>query len=263
MPLSFHFNMPFESLAVGSVVVTGGARGIGAAIALKLADLAAHVVVLDPVGTAPAAPRISALKGSASIDSDCARAAADAEQRAPLIGWVNNAAMFNDVDLAPASDVFVAAMLANLAPVVAGTRAAVAAFQASNRPGSIVNMSSHQAQRPVAGASAYATAKGAIEAFTRATSVDYGQAGIRANAVAPGSIMTERHQRLLEGLDAASAERTNAMIAAVHPLRRIGETHEVADAVAFLLAAESSFITGAVLPVDGGRAVLGIDPEAR
>jgi NAD(P)-dependent dehydrogenase (short-subunit alcohol dehydrogenase family) len=255
--------VPYESLSAGSVVVTGGARGIGAAIATALARLGSHVVVLDPAVETMSAATISAVRGSAAVDADCARAAATAAERAPLVGWVNNAVAYDDPDLSAGSDRFAAAVLANLAPVLAGSRAAIATFRAASTAGSIVNFSSHQAQRPVAGAAAYATAKGAIEAFTRATSVDHGPVGIRANAVAPGTIMTERHRRLLDGLDAASARRVAATLQEVHPLRRIGEVGEVAATVAFLLADESSFITGAVLPVDGGRAVLGIDPESR
>ena len=254
--------MPFASLAAGSVVVTGGARGIGAAIATTLAQLGSHVVVLDPAATA-SGERIAAVRGSASVDEDCAHAAALAAQRAPLIGWVNNAVAYDDPDLSAGSERFTAAVLANLAPVIAGSRAAIATFRAAATAGSIVNFSSHQAQRPVPGSAAYATAKGAIEAFTRATGVDHGPAGIRANAIAPGSINTERHRRFLDSLDAASARQVSTALRAVHPLWRIGEATEVAATVAFLLAEESSFITGTVLPVDGGRAVLGIDPEAR
>lgn len=103
----------------------------------------------------------------------------------------------------------------------------------------------------------YATAKAAVEGLTRAVAVDHGPAGIRANAVALGSISTAR----LEEYRAAHPE-ADAHMAALHPLGRAGTPAEVADAVAFLLSRQAGFINGVILPVDGGRAANGPDPEA-
>jgi NAD(P)-dependent dehydrogenase (short-subunit alcohol dehydrogenase family) len=123
----------------------------------------------------------------------------------------------------------------------------------------IVNVSSHQAQRAVRGAAAYATAKAAIEGLTRALAVDYGPAGIRVNAVALGSIGTERYAVLRD----ARGPELDEQMAALHPLGRVGRPEEVAAAVAYLLSDEAGFVTGVTLPVDGGRAAQGQDPEAR
>src|SRR4029077_5573339 len=113
---------------------------------------------------------------------------------------------------------------ANVALAVAGSATAIRRFLMDGTAGGIVNLSSHQAQRPVPGAVPYATAKAAIEGLTRALAVDYAARGIRVNAVALGSIVTERYDDRLDG-----------ELRRLHPLGRVGRSDEVAAVVDHLL----------------------------
>jgi NAD(P)-dependent dehydrogenase (short-subunit alcohol dehydrogenase family) len=249
--------------------VTGGGRGIGRAITERLLDTGAAVAVLelDPgalTWTAghPAGARLIPVTGDAASEADAMKAADSAEAAGALTGWVNNAALFEDAWLhaGPASTAL-GLINRNFVPCLAGCAVAVRRFLAAGTGGAIVNVSSHQARRPVRGALPYAVAKAAIEGLTRALAVDYGERGIRVNAIALGSVVTERYERFAASLPPQAAAKAGNEMARLHPLGRMGTPAEVAAAAAFLLSDEASFISGAILPVDGGRSVLGQDPE--
>ncbi|WP_219505410.1 SDR family NAD(P)-dependent oxidoreductase [Nonomuraea ceibae] len=240
-----------------SYVVTGAGRGIGRAVVERLGPATVVAVERDPAALGWAGPGVIPVIGDAADEAVLVRAAGLAEEAGTLAGWVNNAVVFRDAALhtSPAGEIR-ALIAANLDLAVTGCAVAVRRFLAAGAGGAIVNVTSHQARRPVPGSLPYATAKAAVEGLTRAVAVEYGRHGIRANAVAPGSVATERYERLL-----AERPGTEEEMAVLHPLGRVATPAEVADAVAYLLSA--SFVTGVTLPVDGGRTVLGLDPEAR
>jgi NAD(P)-dependent dehydrogenase (short-subunit alcohol dehydrogenase family) len=241
-----------------SFVVTGGAQGVGRSIAGRLAQ-DGFVVVLDVVAALDwAHPSVQLVSGDARDPEVVRKAAALSEELGPLSGWVNNAAVFRDASLGSSSAEEILGLIdANLALALTGCHVAVNHYLHHHRFGAIVNVSSHQAQRPVRGALPYATAKAAIEGLTRAIAVDHGPQGIRTNAVALGSISTARYEEYR-----AEHPEVDAQMARLHPLGRVGTGGEVAETVAYLLSPQASFINGAILPIDGGRAALGPDPQA-
>jgi NAD(P)-dependent dehydrogenase (short-subunit alcohol dehydrogenase family) len=253
-----------------SYVVTGGGRGIGRAVVERLLGHADNVVAieLDPAALAwteshPAGRRVIAVVGDAGNDAVTEQAADRAQAAGTLAGWVNNAAAFRDASLHSSSTRVVLDLIAlNLNPAVVGCATAIRRFLAAATGGAIVNVSSHQARQAVPGCLPYVTAKAGIEGLTRALAVEYGSRGIRVNAVALGSIGTERYRAFLEEQGAAAAARIENQMRLLHPIGRVGRPEEIAAAVAHLLSDDASFINGVTLPVDGGRSVLARDPEA-
>src|SRR5688500_357265 len=212
-----------------SYVVTGAARGVGRAIAEHLTR-EGHVVALDRDVEALAWTEqradIEGVAGDGMDEATLAEAVDRAALAGTLSGWVNNAAVFRDAAVhdTPVADVL-ELITANLGLAVAGSAAAIRRFLADGTAGSVVNVSSHQAQRAVPGALPYATAKAAVEGLTRALAVDYAPRGIRVNAVALGSIVTERYD-----------DRLDAQLRRLHPLGRVGRGDDVSSVVALLLS---------------------------
>ncbi|MDE3189576.1 MAG: SDR family oxidoreductase [Acidobacteriota bacterium] len=141
---------------------------------------------------------------------------------------------------------------------VLGTILPTQVFAAAMEGGSIVNISSAAAHRALTRVIGYGAAKAAVENLTRWLAVELAPRGVRVNAVAPGFFIGEQNRTLLLDDAGALTERGRRIVAAT-PAGRFGEPHEVADAVVWLCGDAASFVTGAVLPVDGGfRAFSGV-----
>ncbi|RCG20098.1 SDR family NAD(P)-dependent oxidoreductase [Sphaerisporangium album] len=254
---------------VRSYVVTGGGRGIGRAVSERLlAD--GHAVVAierDPAAQTwargrPQGDRLSLVEGDAAEEAVAERAADLAGEAGVFGGWVNNAATFRDASLHSSPARLVLDLVAgNLEAAVTGSAVAVRRFLAAGTGGSIVNVSSHQARQAVPGCLPYVTAKAALEGLTRALAVEYGPHGIRANAVAPGSVGTERYQAFLDAQEPGARAAVEEEMRLLHPPGRVARPEEVAAVIVHLLSPEASFVSGATVPVDGGRSVLARDPE--
>jgi glucose 1-dehydrogenase len=245
-----------RGLSGKSAIVTGAARGIGRAIATRLADEGMHVTAVDVAGDAVKAlerrsgtGRIRSFVGSVA-DTDAMRAcvAQAAEATGQVDGLVNNAGVdfSGNVESTTRAD-WDRVHSVDLWGPMCTTKCALERFAPS---GSIVNIASNHAIATIPDRSAYAAAKAGAVGLTRALAVELGPRGIRANAVLPGYIRTDIWSLWLDA--APDPDALLAKIAARHPVRRLGQPEDVAGTVAFLLSDDAAFMTGAVLLLDGG-----------
>ncbi len=238
-----------------SVVVTGCGMGLGRAIFERLIGDGWSVVGVewDPVLAADARSVPGAegvLLGDASDRELLAQAAGRATALAPLGGWVNNAAVVRMGTLHdPRPEDVDETIRVNLMGAYWGASEAVRTFLRQRTPGAIVNISSIHARAAFSGFAAYDVAKGGVNALTRYIAVEYGPAGIRANAIEPGAIRTSMNQSVIDA--SPDPERAAHDMAALHPLGRMGEPREIASVAAFLLSDEASFVSGECIAVDG------------
>ena len=248
--------MSEKGLTGRHAVVTGAGSGLGRASARALAKAGAQIVLLDRDASALSsiAEELGASVASqhaVDVTDAAAVAAAFAKlDRCDIL--VNSAGIegprggLEDADPADIRRV----MDINLFGALNCVQAAVPAMKASGRGGAIVNIASTAGMVGSARLAAYGVSKAAVISMTRSLALTLAPSQIRVNAVCPGSIDSPMFARTLDGVDAA-ADRAHMI--AIHPIGRLGQPEEVADAVVFLAAPTSSFCTGIMLPVDGGR----------
>jgi 3-oxoacyl-[acyl-carrier protein] reductase len=238
-------------------LVTGGARGIGKAIALRLAQQGAKVAIVDLADNgSETAQEIKQATGvdttfyKADISKEAeAKAAAAAVEQAlgPVEILINNAGITRDnLLLLMDEGQWDAVMAVNLKGTFLITKACLRGM-IRRRRGSIVSISSVVGRRGNAGQANYSAAKAGLIGFTKSLAREVASRNVRVNAVAPGYIETEMTAALPEAARKALIDQI--------PLGRIGTPETVADAVAFLAGDTASFITGAVIAVDGGLGI--------
>lgn len=238
-------------------LVTGGAKGIGRAIAARLAEDGAKVGIVDMAEAGADTAReieqasrraTSFVKADISNEADVRRAVAEIESAlGPVDILVNNAGITRDgLMLVMSENDWDAVLTVNLKGAFLMSKAVLRGM-IKRRRGSIVCISSVVGRRGNAGQVNYSAAKAGLIGLTKSLAREVASRNVRVNAVAPGYIETD--------MTAALSEQARKALVDAIPLGRIGSPETVADAVAFLAGDSASFITGVVLPVDGGLGI--------
>jgi len=239
-------------------VVTGGASGIGAAIAATLADQGAEVAILDR-DTSGADPRFAAFAADVSDRAAVDRAVAEVGERFGRIDiLVNNAGIGAQGDVAANDDEEWARVLSINVTGIARVTAAALPWLRRSPAAAICNTSSIAATAGLPQRALYSASKGAVLSLTRAMAADHVRDGIRVNAVNPGTADTPWVARLLDSAPDPAAER--AALEARQPHGRLVSPDEVAAAVAYLVSPAAGSTTGTFIEVDGGMAQLRLRP---
>ena len=237
-------------------IVTGGSQGIGEACVRRFAQERAQVVIADVADARGQA--LAAELGALYVHCDVGdKAQVDAlvaevlRAHGRIDVLVNNAGIFKAADFLDVTEAdFDAVLRVNLKGAFLVGQAVARAMAQAGR-GSIVNMSSVNGVMAIPTIASYNVSKGGINQLTRAMALALADKGVRVNAVGPGTIATE-----LAAAAVLTSDEAKNKIMMRTPLKRLGEPSEVADVVAFLASDASSYVTGEIIMIDGGRMAL-------
>lgn len=238
-------------------IVTGGASGIGFAIAEKFVrnNITTIIIGRNEEKLNHAKIRLGALCEAVAFDLNNLIAIPElikslVEKYSKIDILVNNAGINLKKEFTEVTDGdFQKIMITNVQSIFSISREVVKPM-IENKSGSIVNISSMASQYGLPKVIAYSASKGAIEAMTRAMAVELSPKGIRVNCIAPGFIATEMSAKALNN----DKERKDKVLSRT-PMGELGLPSDIGDAALFLATSESAYITGVVLPVDGGNSI--------
>lgn len=258
----FHSGCEMADFANKVVIITGASSGIGAGVAELLAKQGSWLVLIgrnvqnlksiaEKCKPSHGAPKPLQITADVTVEADVKRIIDETIDKFHKIDvLVNNAGILERGSIETASlEQFDNVMNCNVRSVFHLTKLAVPHLIASK--GSIVNVSSVNGMRSFPGVLAYNMSKSALDQFTQCVALELADKGVRVNSVNPGVIVTNIHKR--GGMDEETYATFLKHSRTTHALGRAGDVKEVAETIAFLASDKASFITGALLPVDGGR----------
>lgn len=239
-------------------LVTGSSQGIGQAIAIRLAEEGANIIIdyrSHPDGAEETKTKVEAtgrkgyvVQADLGVVSDVRKMVdAGIQEFGKLDILVNNAGLEKRADFWDVSEAdYDSVVNVNLKGVFFATQAIVQHLRQTQRPGKIINISSVHEELPFPHFTSYCASKGGVKMMMRNLAVELGSLGITINNVAPGAIATPINTNLLN-----DPEKLNAVLKNI-PLGRLGKPEDVASIVAFLASSDADYITGSTFFVDGG-----------
>jgi NAD(P)-dependent dehydrogenase (short-subunit alcohol dehydrogenase family) len=249
------------------VLITGGGSGLGRAAAVRVAQEGARLALVDisekglaasEAAVLEAVPGAEILTALADVSSEAdvdAYVAATIERFDRIDAFFNNAGIEGRQNLTEdfGADEFDKVVSINLRGVFLGLEKVLGVMRAQGDGGAVVNTASVGGIRGVGNQSGYAAAKHGVVGLTRNSAVEYGQYGIRVNAIAPGAIWTPMVEASMRQIDADDPKGAAEEFIQGNPTKRYGEAPEIASVVAFLLSDDATYVNAAIVPIDGGQ----------
>ncbi|PPH13386.1 oxidoreductase [Rathayibacter sp. AY1F8] len=247
------------------VLITGGGSGLGRAAAVRLAQEGAKLALVDiseqglaatvdvlPEGT-ESITVLADVSKEADVDAYVARTL---EAFGRIDGFFNNAGIEGRQNLTEdfTADEFDKVVAINLRGVFLGLEKVLKVMREQGS-GMVVNTASVGGITAIGNQSGYAAAKHGVVGLTRNSAIEYGEFGIRINAIAPGAIWTPMVENSMKQLDPQNPRKAAEEFIQVNPTKRYGEADEIASVVAFLLSDDASYVNATVLPIDGGQSI--------